>query len=479
MFKLGTLLAFMCLLFGATAQDHQEHIQFIENNLLPAIIIEGRDLENNSISERMAHFNVPGVSIAFFDQGEIQWTRTYGVRDVVDEKPVDENTVFQAASISKPVAAAAMLTMVEAGALDLDTDVNTYLKGWQITDNKFTEEEDITLRRLVSHNAGLTVHGFGGYSSVDKVPTTIQVLDGAKPANSAKIEPDTFPGAIWHYSGGGYTVMQKCMADVAGQDFPTIMEEMVLSKAGMERSTYQQPIPEDWGNIAYAHRGNGSPITGHFHTYPEMAAAGLWTTPSDLGRFAIAVQNAYHGKDETLMQQATAQQMLTDQFESWGLGPSLTVMGDTLAFSHGGSNEGFRCQLFAFAKPITQGVAIMTNGDNGGNIMGEVMRAISETYGWNTMNSRVKTVIDLSKDEVNQYAGTYLFEEGFRIDMKVVDGVMEVTQVWNEQVYNILPESKTEFFDENGGMPFVFAFGEDGSVISVLVAGQYSGKKSE
>ena len=192
---------------SAPQKDYTEDIKRIESGLMPSLIIEGEEPTPRTIQERMAHYKVPGVSIAFFENGAIQWTRTYGYLSRDSLQRVDEASRFQAASISKPVAATGLLTLVEAGDLDLDADVNTYLQEWRVPENRFTEREQVTLRRLVSHNAGLTVHGFRGYAADEAVPTTVQVLNGATPANSDPIVADTLPGAIWRYSGGGYTVM--------------------------------------------------------------------------------------------------------------------------------------------------------------------------------------------------------------------------------------------------------------------------------
>ncbi len=197
------------------------------------------------------------------------WAKGYGYTSNDSTQLVNENTLFQAASISKPVAAMAALALVEKGKLDLDANVNLYLEGWQVEENKFTSEEKITLRRILSHSAGLTVHGFGGYASGDKVPDIIQILNGEEPANSGRIYPDTRPGVQYRYSGGGYTIMQKILCDITGKDFPALMDELVLSKIGMNYSSYEQPLPDAlWDNAARAHDGGGEMIEGQMALLP-------------------------------------------------------------------------------------------------------------------------------------------------------------------------------------------------------------------
>lgn len=265
-------------------------IDRVERGLLPGIVIAGRPVPRNALADRMAALKVPGASVAVINDGAIEWAKGYGVAETGASAPVTPRTLFQAASISKPVAALAALRLVERGLLSLDEDVNARLVSWKVPENELTTTEKVTLRRLLSHTAGLTVHGFGGYPADAAVPTVVELLDGEKPANSAAVRVDVVPGSAWRYSGGGYTVMQQLVVDVAGKPFPVLLDELVLGPLGMADSTYEQPLPEDRrGAAASGHRSDGGLLPGRYHTYPEMAAAGLWTTPSDLARFLIEI----------------------------------------------------------------------------------------------------------------------------------------------------------------------------------------------
>lgn len=235
----------------------------------------------------MAALHVPGVSIAVIHDGKIEWANGYGVVSL-GGAPVTPETLFQAASISKPLTAMAVMHLVQTGKLNLDTDVNLYLKSWKIPSNSFTEKTKITLRELLSHTAGMTVHGFPGYASDATLPTLLQVLNGAKPANSPAIYADIAPGSEWRYSGGGFVIAQQLLLDTTGKPFPAFMKETVLIPAGMSHSTYEQPLPRSrMTEAAMPYRSNGQPTPGGPHVYPEMSAAGLWTTPSDLAHFAL------------------------------------------------------------------------------------------------------------------------------------------------------------------------------------------------
>ena len=180
--------------------------------------------------------------------------------------------------------------------------------------------EKVTLRRLLSHSAGLTVHGSPGYEVGQPLPTVPQVLDGVKPANTAAVRVDTMPGSMWRYSGGGYTIMRLLVSDVTGKAFQAFMEKTVLRKVGMERSTYEQPLPARFiGNPATAYK-KGEAVPGKYHTYAEMAAAGLWTTSSDLARLGIEVMKSAQGTSNRVVMKPTIQQMLTLQSGKYGLG---------------------------------------------------------------------------------------------------------------------------------------------------------------
>lgn len=451
-------------------------INEIENNLLPQIIIEGDSVESYKLADRMEHYNIPGVSIAFYNKGEIKWAKGYGYLSAEKNIPVNEKTLFQAASISKPVAALAALHLADKEEIGLDDNVNIYLKEWKVEENAYTKEEKVTLRRILSHSAGLTVHGFGGYSSTDTVPGILKVLDGDEPANSPRVYPDTIPGTIYRYSGGGYTVMQKMLCDITGMNFPELMNEYVLSVIGMDNSTYRQPLPQELaGNAASAHNADGSVVAGNWHTYPEMAAAGLWTTPTDLLKYAIEVQNSLDGKTTDIISSQMTEEMLKAQINSHGLGPAVGGNGDSLLFSHGGANKGFRSIMLAFPR-MGQGVAIMTNSDNGGALNQEIMRSFSDIYGWNVYPTEMKSVIQMSKEDLTDYEGNYSMEwqgNKMTINLTTIDNHLKGKQMWDNIEFNIFPEDELSFFNKEDGASFQFAKNESGGIKEIIIQDQY------
>jgi CubicO group peptidase (beta-lactamase class C family) len=330
----------------------------------------------------MKHYGVPGVSVAVFKDRRILWARGFGLADSETGRPVSEDTLFQAASISKPVAGLGALRLVEEGAIDLDRDVNEYLESWKVPAGKQSAKNPVTLRGLLNHTAGMTVHGFPGYPASAELPTLTQILNGEPSANSIPIRNELTPGTERRYSGGGYTVMQRLMTDVTGKDFPSLLQEKIFGPLGLKNSTFRQPLPKSRRpQASSAHDSRGQRIEGLYLTYPEMAAAGLWTTPSDLAEVAIEVQRCLRGESNRVLSRAMTEQMLEPGLEGHGLGFATVELGGHRYFEHSGGNKGFRCILIA-SRGGGFGAAIMTNGDRGHDLYNELLRSIAEEYGW-------------------------------------------------------------------------------------------------
>lgn len=458
--KLQHLFLFVLCIAFASCEDKKNNnltaeIESIENGLLPSIQVKGDSIVTFNILERMEYHKVPGMSIAVVENGEIKWAKGYGIANTNTGSKVDENTIFQAGSISKPVAALAALKLAQEGKVDLDEDVNTYLKGWKIPKNTFTGEEKVTLRRLLTHTANMTVHGFPGYKQKDTFPTDIQVLNGQ--GNTPKVFVDGIPGSIWRYSGGGYTIMEKVVEDVSGQTLDAYLAENILEPIGMSYSTYQQPIDaEKYPNISAAYDNEGKIIEGLWNNYPEQAAAGLWTTPSDLAKYCIEIQQILAGKENGVLSKATVDKMLTKHKNNWGLGPSLQWEKDSLVFRHGGKNAGFTNEMISFANR-GNAVIVMTNADNGGRLMGEVLKAVSNQYGWNISKQRIVERYDISKEELEKLVGKYQLTfqvpgvGDYFIELKLENNMIVAIDL-NDNEKNVLTAvGPDRFIDLDGG----------------------------
>ena len=377
---------FLALLLSVTTAFAQDttvalHIEHIENGLSGPVQINGATSGSHTLVNRMAEMHVPGVSIAVMHGGRIEWAKGYGVARM-GGVPVTPETRFQAGSISKPVAAMAALRLVEQGKFSLDADVNDSLKSWKLPPGEAQNAKPVTLRELLTHTGGTTVHGFRGYAAGEDVATLLQVLNGEKPANSKPIRIEAPPGEKWNYSGGGYTIVQQMMIDASGEDFPTLLEESVLVPIGMTHSTYHQPLPNRFKPMAAApYDNNGEPIKGGAYTYPELAAAGLWTTPSDILLFAREIQTSLAGKSNHVISEKMTRAMVTPGLGHWGLGLQIGGSPDNQHFGHGGDNAGFHNLFVAYEKD-GEGFAVMTNGGHGPALAAEIERAVAAEYGW-------------------------------------------------------------------------------------------------
>src|SRR5882724_9418557 len=356
----------------------------IENGIQPVELGNGQEPAKLSLAELMQLYKGPGLTVAVIDGYKIAWTKAYGTTELGGKAPVTTKTLFQAGSISKPVAATGMLALVQAGKLALDEDVNLKLKTWKVPENEFTKEQKVTLRRLASHTAGLTVHGFPGYDVNEKIPSLVQILNGEKPpANTPEIRVDFVPGTKWRYSGGGITIEQLLMMDVSGKPFPALMKELVLDKAGMTDSSYEQPLPAAWqSRTATGTYRDGKSVHGKWHIYPEMAAAGLWTTPTDLAKFAIEIALEKQGRSGKVLSQKMIEEMFTRPPASPDMGIGFALPANSPGeFGHNGADEGFQAKLVMNAD-TGQGVAIMANSDNGILVADEYIRSLAKEYGW-------------------------------------------------------------------------------------------------
>lgn len=453
----GLALALCSAAGAAPAPDDAEaRIARVIDGLRPAVGFVGD--KPWTLAERMQHHGVPGVAITVIDRHGIAWTRAYGQADRARGTPVRPDTLFQAASISKPVAAFGALTLVRDGRLALQAPVNARLKAWRIPENEFTRQAPVTLEQLLSHTGGLTVHGFAGYAAGVAVPGVVAVLDGTPPANSAAVRVDQPPGKAFRYSGGGYTVAQLLMTEAAGQPFETVMQQRVLKPLGMVDSHFRQPLPASLAARAAAGvSADGRAVPGGHHVYPELAAAGLWTTSQDLARFAIGVQQALAGKS-TLMSAAQARDMLTGRAGGdYGLGFGLPQEGGEPFFAHSGWNEGFSSMLIA-GERRGQGVVILTNG-NRPALNDELRRAVALEYGWPGAALRERAPMPV--DALTRAPGRYR-ANGEQVVQVVRDGEQLFLEPLGEPRSELVPVPGGGFLQREHALARRFEPGADG-----------------
>jgi CubicO group peptidase (beta-lactamase class C family) len=342
----------------------------------------GPGSEATDIATLLEIFDVPGASVAVINDFALDYLEVHGVEDRSSGEAVTEETLFQAASLSKSVTAAGVLSAVQDGTFSLDRQINDYLTTWELPDNELQSVEKVTLRRLLSHTAGTTVGGFRGYRYGEPMPTLIQILDGVPPANSPPIVVDLVPGTQFRYSGGGYLVMQQAVEDVTGLEYPEFIRQRVLSPIGMSASTYEAPLPESLRNAAASgYYANGVAVPGGHHVYPEIAAASLWTTSGDVARFLVELQRSLRGESNRVLSRENTELLLTEVARSYGLGFDLWTIHRQPWFGHYGANDGFRSRMVAH-RAGGFGVVVLTNSDNGHEFADAVLELIGRREGW-------------------------------------------------------------------------------------------------
>ncbi|MFT7239339.1 MAG: CubicO group peptidase (beta-lactamase class C family), partial [Cyclobacteriaceae bacterium] len=453
--KIFAPILFFLVLIGCSPKSEKENnllaerIYRIENGLNSNLQIQGNSIPNYHIEDRLKELGIPGVSIAVIKDGQIEWAKGYGIADSSENRPITSKTMFLAGSISKPVAAIRAHQLAEEGAINLDSNVNIYLSSWKLPDNEFTEREKVTTRRILNHTAGLTVWGFPGYDKGDTIPSVSEVLDGEGNTDSVRVYKE--PGESWRYSGGGYTIMQLMITDLERQSFPEIMQSQVLDNLGMTNSTFENPLPLQYHSIAATgYRANGDEVEGKWPIYPEMAAAGLWTTPSQLILWAKEIQQIQQTQKDGLLKVETVNEMLTPGMNDHGLGPGVSEH----TYGHGGADEGFRARLTAW-KDSPVAVVIMVNSDNG-SIIQEIMLSIAKEYSLPGIDPKTRVIRRQSDEDLQRFVGKYNFPELGDSEIILKDNGLQLSADFLDAPVFILPESDSTFFDEIDGEYFHF-----------------------
>lgn len=386
--------------------------------ILPVNPIQGRDT-GRPLQERMALYNCPGISICLMEGGEIVDAAGYGVTEA-GGPAVAADTVFSGASISKPVAAVLALQLVEQGLVDLDGPINAHLKRWQLGENEFTRSTPVTLRHLLCHKAGTTVHGFGNFPLGQPAPTLLDILNGDPPSQTPKVMVDKEPGGTVRYSGGGTQIVQLLLEDQTGLPFAELARQKIFEPLGMARTTFEQPLPESFRKIAaVGHGPDGKAIASRYTFTPQQAAGGIHTSATDYARFLIECRNAALGKKNLLLGQALAQAMLERQ-EPGKFGLSWEVFGDgpSKRFGHGGSNEGFQ-STSSLSVDTGCGAVILTNSLLGIILHTEVLDSLPEIFGWDDLKQPWKVEAPMTAEEMDQLVGRYDIVSG--VDAPYID----------------------------------------------------------
>jgi CubicO group peptidase (beta-lactamase class C family) len=441
------------------SKEIEDKIAQVEKNLSGWVQITDSALQYN-LTARMSFYKVNGLSIAVIHNYQLEWARGYGLADLSESRPVTTQTLFQAASISKSLNAVGILKLVQEGRLSLNDDINRYFKTFRFTTDSIASNRKITIGNLLSHTAGLTVHGFSGYEAGDSIPTIVQVLRGQRPANNEPVKSQYAPGLKVEYSGGGIAISQLIVDDVTHEPYDRYQWNNVLEPLGMARSFYTQPPPgSKIPLLATGYRADGMEVKGKFHIYPEMAAAGLWTNPSDLSSFIIEMQLAYESKSQKVLSRSMAHLMLTPFLDNGntGLGVFIEKRGERTYFEHGGANEGFRSQYFG-SLDGGDGVVVMVNSDDG-EIIDEIINSVAKTYEWkNFYQPSFKKVVQVPIEILQKYTGNYEIND-INLSIKMIGQHLYLSQDGNQALQMFFTSNKDFFLFE---VPAEASFNKDG-----------------
>lgn len=401
-----SLLLFPCFLVAQkTSPELQERIRRVENSLNPGLVF-GDSLPNYNLEQRMRETGIKGLSLAVISNYRIEWAKGYGWADEENKISVSPDTRFQAASISKSINSMGLLKLSEQGKLDPEADINLYLKSWQFPYDSLSRGKKISTNNLLSHTAGLDIHGFWGYKRTDSLPALLQIIKGEKPANSKPVKSLFEPGKMFKYSGGGTTISQLLLMDITGKSYAEWMKKNILRPLGMKNSSFRQPPADSW-QLATGYLRSGKAIEGRYFIYPELAAAGLWTTPTDLARYIIDCQLTLKEDKGKILKKETMLKRMTPYIDKYSaLGVIIQTKGTENWFNHNGGNQGFLCTSWGSMKD-GKGVAIMINGEDF-SVAGELLNSVAIVYGWKDFyKPEFRKTVRVPKDSLRRLCGTY------------------------------------------------------------------------
>lgn len=466
-YKSVIILLFFCtsvsFLYGQSSKKYSTEIQSkikqVENNLSGWVQIENNP-QMWTLEERMKFYHANGVSIAVIKDYKIEWAKGYGWADSLEQKPVTTKTLFQAGSNSKSLNAVGVLKLVQDGKLNLNADINTYLKSWKFPYDSLSKGKKITIANLLSHTGGISVHGFDGYKKGEKIPTIKQILDGHKPANSEAIRSIYQPSIKYEYSGGGTTISQLIIEDVTGKSYDEYMWKNVLKPMGMTNSSYTQPPPATIHDLlATGYYNDGKTVEGKYHIYPEQAAAGLWTNPTDLAKYVIETQLSLQGKSQKVLSKDMTKVRLTPYIDDKAaLGVFIINKNGVKNFEHGGVDEGFVSQYIGTLEG-GNGVVVMTNTYNTA-LFDEIIRSVALTYDWkNAYTPDIKKEIDTKGEDLQPYLGKYGSRDFiWSIIKKENDIYLSINdnQYWGTCMWKIHFTNENNFFITEKNSEFLF-----------------------
>lgn len=407
------LVSLSCLFCACSAPDPAATPLTAQTHIVPAVTIVGDTPV--SLAQRLSHYRVPAASVAMIENGHITTTPVIGSRLAGDSAPIGTDTQFQAASIGKALTAVAVLRLVDQGRLDLDRSANTYLSRFRLKDADGIPADDVTIRALLTHSAGVNAPSFPGFERKADLPSLLDILNGTDKAETPPIHV-SHPLGPYRYSGGGFMVLEAVIEDVSGLSFDAFMQREVFAPLRMTNTSFR--IAPNAVGRASGHDWHGIPIPGGWRDYPQSSAAGLWSTPTDLARLLAALHAAWIGADDAFLSQNLMAEIATEHDGGMGLGFGLSGQGDALLLSHSGANSGYNAFILLYLN-TGNGAVVMTNGDGGRYLYTDILRTLEQKHGWPERLSSLS--FDPEPDEADRalaLSGTYrMMPARFTVDI--------------------------------------------------------------
>ena len=350
---------------------------------------------NKKIARIIKKHDIPGLSIAIVKDGEIQYKKAYGYRSEAEKKVINEESLFQAGTLSQGLLAMAIYKEVQDGTYDLNANINDYLRNWKVRKSSITEDNPVSIFHLLSHNAGINIKQFDAYHESENMASLIDILNGKGNALNKKVLPTKRPGASFRYSSGAFAILQQLIVDTKKESFESYMKTSILDPLGMKQSRFDQPkgkFLKSFSNAAYGHNDEGV-FFGKRPLYTTTGASGLWTTPTDLAKVIIQIQAALQGENEFILSPETTTIMLesispTQQENiAFSLGFYNYIRKNESFFGYHGSSAGFSAMMIGH-KSDDYGAVIMLNKQTENSLLEhdirlEIISLISDYFDWN------------------------------------------------------------------------------------------------
>lgn len=444
----------------------------LENEIIGPVRILNKLESFSSLTDKMVAHKIPSVSLAVIGNGAIAWTEIYQNENFQHQINLDSVSIYQAASLSKPVTFLAALRMHAAGKIDLDKNIQDYLKEFVIPKGKQTPDNPITFRNIFSHTSGISPGGYQGYDRSFMIPSDLDILSGNSGVNSEPIEVIAAPNEMLAYSGGGYTLAELALQDIFNDEFSNIMKKWILEPAGMKNSFFTQPLSaSDSFRVAKGYTQSGDLLEGGWRNHPEQAAAGLWSNSADLAKFMIELYKAYQG-DPSIFSESDIKAILSQERDGHVYGFIVNRSEDDISLTHYGGNAGYRTGM-TISLTSGNGLVYLINSDNGGALGNELLLSASQVYNWQHFKQTKVQLKPVNSEVLDELSGKYRWNNQIDLSITFDESKNQISLVFpNGDEYELVPivGEELDFIHEDTGVQISFKMHDE--IRSFILYGQ-------